>query len=74
MAQVYDNTPNAKPSGFGSDENGEMCNQYLLAEPGIRMTCDRRNISWQHISNCDDAPHVYVDPKGKARARVRKPM
>ena len=29
---VYDNTASDRPSGYGSDETGEMCNQYLLSD------------------------------------------
>tara|TARA_B110001452_G_scaffold161076_1_gene134077 strand:- start:1107 stop:2150 length:1044 start_codon:yes stop_codon:yes gene_type:complete len=68
---VYDNKDSWRPSGYGSDENGEMCNQYLLAEPGLSFRCIRGGFGASQSGSCQESPHVYVDDKGTARPKTR---
>ena len=39
---VYDNTASNRPSGYGSDKTGEMCNQYLLSDLRLQTRGWRR--------------------------------
>jgi len=66
---VYDNAASARPSGYGSDENGEMCNQYMVAELSLQMQCNQtgRSSYGRRISTCRESPHVYVDEQGTAQ-------
>ena len=68
---VYDNSANSQPSGYGSDESGEMCNQYLLSDLSLMMRCDHGGRRRNHT--CRDSPHV-VDAKGAAQPRKRGAM
>lgn len=64
---VYDNTASDRPSGYGSDETGEMCNQYLLSDLRLQMRCDLGGRRRNHT--CVDSPHVVVDGRGTAQPR-----
>lgn len=69
---VYDNTASNTPNGPGSDETGEMCNQYLLAEPRVRVSCSFGSLLNGHRSSkCRPSPHV-IDAAGVAHRRADK--
>ena len=67
---VYDNKNSSRPSGFGSDEDGEMCNQYLLAETSLSFRCLPKPPGFPARSSCKESPHVYINTKGSARPKI----